>query len=126
MNISLAGVAEKNGKYLVAKRKPGTSIGEKWEFPGGKKEENESPEEALCREYLEELSVEIKIKGKLCEGFFSNGKKKYKLIAYKIELLSEDFVNTEHQKIEWVELAKLENMDFPESDKIIIDYLLSQ
>lgn len=126
MNISVAGVAEKNGKVLIALRKPGTSIGEKWEFPGGKLEKGESPEKALIREYSEELSIGINVMDKLCEGAFSNGAKKYKLLAYSIELNSEEFITPEHQQIQWTDLSELSSFDFPDSDMIIVDYLISR
>lgn len=126
MNISVAGVAEKDGKVLIALRKPGTSIGVKWEFPGGKQEDGESPEKALVREYIEELGVLIRVNDKLCEGFFSNGTKDYMLIAYSIELNDEKFNSSEHQQVKWVNLSELSSLEFPDSDKIIIDYLLSR
>jgi len=126
MNISVAGVAEKDGKVLIALRHPGTSIGERWEFPGGKVETGESPEDALIREYSEELSVSINVGEKLCEGSFRNGLKQYQLLVFSIELLNEKFIKTEHQKVLWVEFSRLESFDFPRSDRIIVDYLLSR
>lgn len=119
-------MAEKDGRFLIALRKPGTSIGVKWEFPGGKLEEGESPEAALIREYDEELSVGISVGEKLCEGAFSNGMKRYKLVAYRIELKSEDFSLPEHQEVKWADAGELGSLDFPSSDKIIVDYLLSR
>ena len=125
MNISVAGLAEKDGKFLVALRKPGTSIGVKWEFPGGKLEKGESPETALIREYDEELKVPISVGDKICEGDFRNGDKEYRLLAFRIELGNENFKKTEHQKIKWVEREELKMLDFPDSDQIIVDYILS-
>jgi len=126
MNISVAGVAERNGKVLIALRNPGTSIGTKWEFPGGKVEDGESPEDALTREYTEELNIPISVNDRLCEGLFSNGDKNYRLLVYSIELGSDDFKSAEHQEIRWVDILKLEEFDFPDSDMIIVDYLLSR
>ncbi len=126
MNISVAGVAEKAGKVLIGLRKPGTSIGVKWEFPGGKLEAGESPEEALKREYEEELGLSVSVKDKLCEGTFSNGLKKYRLFAYSILLDNEDYTLTEHQEIKWVDISMLGSLEFPKSDRIIVDYLLSR
>ena len=126
MNVSVAGVAEKNGKYLVALRNPGTSIGVKWEFPGGKIEPGESPEQALIREYREELDISIRVGDKLCEGSFKNGSKDYKLKAYNIALESENYRMTEHQKIEWVSPEEMKELDFPDSDLVIVNYLLSR
>ena len=126
MNISVAGVAEKDGRFLVALRNPGTSIGERWEFPGGKAESGETPEQALIREFREELDVKIIVRESLCEGFFSNGEKKYHLLAYSVELEDEVFKKTEHQQIKWAKLGELKTLDFPDSDRIILDYLLSR
>ena len=126
MNISVAGVAEREGKVLIALRKPGTSIGERWEFPGGKLEKGETPELALVREYQEELNVSIIAGEKLCEGKFSNGPKNYKLLVYSIELESDDFLSTEHQEIRWADISNLGSYEFPDSDKIIVDYLFSR
>ncbi len=126
MNISVAGVAERDGRVLIALRNPGTSIGEKWEFPGGKLEAGESPEQALKREYLEELGVSIDVEGPLCEGRFNNGPKNYRLLAFKIKLENDNFNAPEHQRIEWADISKLGDYEFPYSDKIIVDYLLSR
>ncbi len=126
MNISVAGVAERNGKVLIALRNPGTSIGTRWEFPGGKVEDGESAEEALTREYNEELSISISVNDRLCEGEFSNGDKNYRLLVYSIELGSDDFKSEEHQEIRWVDIINLRDFDFPDSDKIIVNYLLSR
>lgn len=57
--ISTAGIARRGSKYLLALRKPGTSIGESWEFPGGKARFGEPPEEALKREFFEEFQIHI-------------------------------------------------------------------
>ena len=126
MRISVAGVAEKEGKFLIALRKPGTSIGECWEFPGGKTEQNESPGEAIIREYREELDVGVEVIEKLCEGEFRNGLKHYRLMAYSIRLESENFKKSEHQQVKWADISELKSLDFPDSDQIIIDYLLSR
>jgi mutator protein MutT len=58
MNAVVAGVIQDKGKILVAQRDDGLLAG-KWEFPGGKVEGAESPEEALVREIVEEFGVVI-------------------------------------------------------------------
>jgi 8-oxo-dGTP diphosphatase len=56
----VCGVLIQNGKCLIARRNYGSSKGF-YEFPGGKVESNETKEEALKREWKEELGIEIKI-----------------------------------------------------------------
>ena len=49
LNVTAA-IIEKEGKVLAARRKPGSHLAGYWEFPGGKLEEGETPEECLRRE----------------------------------------------------------------------------
>jgi len=57
----LAGIIEKDGKILIARRKPETNLAGKWEFPGGKLEQGETPEECLYREILENLELKYSL-----------------------------------------------------------------
>ncbi|MEE1199326.1 MAG: (deoxy)nucleoside triphosphate pyrophosphohydrolase [Christensenellales bacterium] len=56
--IVVAGIIRRNGQFMLCQRKPGGSESLKWEFPGGKVEAGESPEEALKRELREELAID--------------------------------------------------------------------
>jgi 8-oxo-dGTP diphosphatase len=120
MCISTAGVAQKNGRYLVALRKPGSSIGESWEFPGGKLDGGETPEEALVREFREEFSVEITVGDLVCTGTFTNRSTEYRLRAYRVRVLSEGFRLIEHQKIRWCTVNELRDLPMAASDRIIL------
>jgi len=123
MRISTAGVAEKRGKYFIALRKPGTSIGESWEFPGGKNRSGETPEETLIREYYEEFNVRISVGERLFTGRFDNKGTVYEFVVYSIEFLTENFKLTEHQEIKWSTLEMCSNLPMAESDKSILNYL---
>jgi len=57
----VAALIESEGKLLVCQRRAGGAFGLLWEFPGGKKESGETPEEALARELREELGVDAEI-----------------------------------------------------------------
>lgn len=125
MPISTAGVAERNGTFLLALRKPGTSIGESWEFPGGKVEDGETPREALVREYAEEFRVRVNVGEQICSGSFRNRGIHYTLLAFTVELINDDFVLTEHQKVRWFRLEELKRSKLAPSDRIILNHLLS-
>ena len=57
----VAGIIERDGLILIAQRKPGDRLAHQWEFPGGKVEPGETPEQALVRELREEFAVETEV-----------------------------------------------------------------
>ena len=121
IRISTAGVACKGDCYFVAKRKPGTSIGEGWEFPGGKNRKGETPKETLKREFLEEFKAEITVHETLFVGEFMNKDQKYQLIAFNITINTpeEELLFEEHQEIGWKTIHDLESSQMADSDRQI-------
>ena len=124
--ISTAGVVEEDGKFLLALRKPGTSIGERWEFPGGKAEPGETPESALAREYREELGINVEVGPRLFEGSFKNRQQSYRLLAFSVRILGGDMVLTEHSEIRWVDVSSLPTYAMAESDNLIREFILNR
>jgi len=123
MTISTAGIAIKDNKFLLALRLPGTSIGESWEFPGGKAETGETPEEALIREFKEELNIDIVVGKRVCNGKFKNKEKEFEIFGFLIELGSEKFLLTEHSKIGWFSLDEMASLKMAGSDKQMVQEL---
>src|SRR5438309_870110 len=62
-----AGLVFRNGRLLITQRRPGDHLGGLWEFPGGKRESNETFEECLQRELKEELGIDVDV-GELLEA----------------------------------------------------------
>lgn len=122
--LSLCGVAEMEGRFLVARRNPGGSQGGKWEFPGGKHEMGETSQQALAREFLEELGVEVQVHEKVFTGSFRNGEKEYVLEAWRITLESLRFQLCEHQEVRWVAPQEMSLLDFSDSDRLVCNHLL--
>ncbi|MDA3941203.1 MAG: NUDIX domain-containing protein [Spirochaetia bacterium] len=123
MIISTAGIAIKNSKFLLALRLPGTSIGESWEFPGGKAEKGETPSEALIREFKEELNVTVEVGERICSGEFRNKNKEFEIYGFLIELLSEKFILTEHSEVGWFALDEMASLKMAGSDNQIVQSL---
>jgi len=123
MLISTAGIILKNNKFLLALRNPGTSIGESWEFPGGKAEENETPREALIREYKEELNVEIKVGKRICGGEFTNRGREFEIFGYLVNLVSDELTLSEHSRTGWFSLKEMAGLQMAGSDKQIVENL---
>ena len=83
----------------------------------------ETPEQALVREFAEELSVPVTIGQRVFVGGFSNGSKTYRLEAWETRLLSRDFRLSEHQELRWVALADLGSLDLSDSDRQVAEAL---
>ena len=119
-----AAVIEKDGKILIAKRKKGGRLEDKWEFPGGKIEEGETPEDCLRRELLEEFGIDTRIKDFVCSNEHSYSYGSIELLAYKVEHISGDFKLIDHEEINWIKPEELGEYDFAEADKPIVKELI--
>jgi 8-oxo-dGTP diphosphatase len=117
-------VIEHGGKVLAAQRSATLSLPLKWEFPGGKLEENETEEEALVREIREELQVEIRIGSRLPLSIRDDGWREIQLVPFVCELLTFDIQLIDHEEIRWLEPDELFDLDWAEADYAIIDSYL--
>ncbi len=115
-----AGIIEKDGKFLIAKRKTGKCIGAKWEFPGGKLEDGETLEECLKRELKEELNIDVEIKEFFDSSIFSCDGKEIELLAYRVLYLSGDLTLYDHDEVRWVNPSELMNYEFTLPDVPIV------
>jgi 8-oxo-dGTP diphosphatase len=112
------------GKVLAAKRSELMDLPGKWEFPGGKIEEGEIPEDCLVREIEEELSVRIKIFGQLLPSDHSYPSGKIiRLMPFVATLESFDFHLLEHVQIAWLEKKALFSVDWAAADLPIVHEL---
>lgn len=123
MRTVTAAVWEEDGKVFIARRKSGKNLAGKWEFPGGKIEPGETPEEALTREIMEELSMKIEVGELLCRVFFKEGSIDLELLAYRVRRVSGDPVLSEHDLMRWVAPGELEAFDLAESDRKVVERL---
>jgi 8-oxo-dGTP diphosphatase len=117
LDVVCALILNAEGKILACQRNSNTSLAHKWEFPGGKIEPDESPEQALEREVSEELGVRISILKALTVV-------KHKYPGFEIILspflceidLLEIPRAIEHSEIRWVNLAEASDLDWAEAD----------
>jgi 8-oxo-dGTP diphosphatase len=119
-----AAILDKDGKILIAKRKKDDPLKKKWEFPGGKVEPGETPEECLVRELEEELGIKSKIGRFVCSSQYKYPHISIDLLAYTVEYISGEFRAIDHEEIKWVKPSELNLYDFPEADKPIMEKLL--
>jgi 8-oxo-dGTP diphosphatase len=118
-----AGIIEGDGKVLIGRRKPGKHMGGKWEFPGGKIEPGETPEESLVRELAEELGVQARVGRFLGRAFFEGDGVSLELLVYRVEGVEGTPVLREHEELRWVKPEELLSYDLADSDRAVVKEL---
>ncbi|MDR1956503.1 MAG: (deoxy)nucleoside triphosphate pyrophosphohydrolase [Treponema sp.] len=114
---SVAGIALQEGRVFIARRIPGGALGGKWEFPGGKVEAGESDQDALIREYAEELGVSITPGPFLGSACFEHRGVPHVVNAYRVYWGDEALTLSEHTEWRWASLAEIQALDFADSDR---------
>lgn len=123
IDISIAIVKNQQGDFLIALRPDDVHQGGKWEFPGGKVESQESAQQAMMRELIEEVGI-VATQYQLFEKlFFDYGDKQLNLHFYLIEQFTGEAISKEGQPIKWVSKQQLQDYDFPEANKKVINKL---
>ena len=127
MIVVVAAVIEAASRVLICQRRKDDKFPLLWEFPGGKVEPGETPEEALARELQEELGVRAEISGELYRTRHS-----YKELADGIELIffsatigapPGNFVYEAFEQIVWAERGELGNFQFLPADQGLVALL---
>ncbi|MCX6654316.1 MAG: (deoxy)nucleoside triphosphate pyrophosphohydrolase, partial [Candidatus Bathyarchaeota archaeon] len=124
MVLVTAGIIRKNGKILIAQRKKGSHLEYKWELPGGKLEENESPEECLKRELREELNIDVEVRELFIESAYSYPDLDVDILAFNVNYINGRFKLTSHSQVKWVKPSEISGYDFAEADRPIVKKLM--
>ena len=115
-----AAVIHRDGKIFATQRGYGEYKG-KWEFPGGKREEGESGEEALYREIIEELDSKVKIEKLICTTDYDYPTFHLTMDVYLASLVEGKLTLLEHEDAKWVSLDSIDNLDWLPADWSVID-----
>ena len=113
----VAGIIERQGRLLICRRKPEQSHPLKWEFPGGKVEPGETPDQALARELEEELGI-LGAAGQEIMRYQHTypGRDTIVLIFFRVSEFSGEPRNVIFHDMRWEPRAKLAEFDFVEGD----------
>jgi len=115
INVTAA-IIERDGKILIAQRSSTSSLPNKWEFPGGKVEVGETPEECLARELLEEFEIFVSVGDFIAESVYSYERKTVRLLGFRVKYDDEIKVMNAHDDVRWVPVEELLDYDLAPAD----------
>ena len=126
IDVAVGIISNDIGEVLVGQRTIKDQYFKKWEFPGGKLEENETSKEALFRELKEELGIEIIESQELMILMHDYPDRQVRLFVQQVINYSGKPQGIEQQAIRWIELIKLQKLDMLDGNRQIIDYLIEK
>jgi 8-oxo-dGTP diphosphatase len=123
--VVAAALVDADGRVLLAQRPKGKSLEGLWEFPGGKVDANEAPEDALIRELGEELGIAVKAPCLAPLTFASHAYQEFHLLMPLYVCRKwEGFVRPlDGQALKWVRPRDLRSYAMPPADEPLIPYL---
>jgi 8-oxo-dGTP diphosphatase len=122
----VCGVIIRDGLIFIAKRNKDKSMGGYWEFPGGKVERFEIPQDALFRELKEELNMNVEILEHFKTVKYSYPNITIELISFKCKFINAEYELKDHEDYKWVKPSQLLNFklalaDIPIAHKLILE-----
>jgi 8-oxo-dGTP diphosphatase len=124
--VAAVALVDADGRVLIAQRPPGKPMAGLWEFPGGKVEPGERPEETLIRELAEELGIAVKEACLAPLTFASHAYEGFHLLMplYVCRRWDGLVRPREHQALKWVRPRELRTYPMPPADEPLIPFLI--
>lgn len=116
----VAALIKKEGKILVGQRPENHSLAGQWEFPGGKIEPGESPEQALARELSEELGIEAQVGDLKLACTHSYGEVGIIIMFFEVNFWKGQPKAKHHLMLEWIYPSELKTRPIPEANQKIL------
>ena len=123
--VAACALVDSDGRILLAQRPEGKALAGVWEFPGGKVEQGETPEECLVRELQEELGIQTKIACLAPLTFASHTYDNFHLLMplYICRRFEGIARGQEGQAVRWVRPQNLRDFPMPPADEPLIPFL---
>lgn len=122
----VAAIIEKDGKILICRRAENKTRALKWEFPGGKIEPGETPEQAVLRECREELDVGLCVKGEFMRVLHSYPDIEIQLTVFRTAIIGSDPRCIEHKEIRFVYPSELADFELCPADITVAEKIISE
>ena len=124
--VAACALIDADGRILLAQRPEGKPMAGLWEFPGGKVEAGETPEETLIRELHEELGIETKVECLAPLTFASHSYERFHLLMplYVCRRFQGIPQSREGQALKWVRPRNLRDYPMPPADEPLIPFLI--
>lgn len=124
IQVAVAVIINNNDEIFICRRSADQHQGNKWEFPGGKIEENEKVEDALRREIKEECGIDVQSQAHLIDITHEYETKTVKLEVFEIRNWSGEPSGMEGQPTRWIKRSELTEVEFPKANKAIVELLI--
>jgi 8-oxo-dGTP diphosphatase len=121
MRAVAAAVIIRDGRVLIARRKPGQPMEGSWELPGGKVEHGETPQQCLERELREELGVVVKAGGIIGSSTHAHDHGTFLVIAVEAQIENGELRPAVHDRIAWADLEELKGYNLLSADRDLIE-----
>ena len=118
--VVAAAVVMRAGRVLLTRRAEGQHLAGMWEFPGGKLEAGESPEEALVRECREECGIEVEVNDILEVTHHKYPEKDVLLLFYRCRLRAGEVRHLQVADHAWVTPPELDRYPLPPADERVV------
>ena len=118
-----AAMLVKDDKIIIAKRGPDDKLADKWEFPGGKIEIDETPEQCLKREMKEEFDIDVSVGEYLGSSIYKYDHISIELLAYRTYWEEGEIDLKDHDEFKWISLEELVEFDFAPADMVFVEKL---
>lgn len=122
-DVAVGIVENARGEVLIQQRPEEAMLGGLWEFPGGKREPDESLEETCARELSEELQIEVSVDGLVHRLKHAYTHFRITLHAFRCRILRGEPTPPEGIALRWVPLAELDGYAFPRANRLLIEEL---